>query len=129
VRLFRGGIVVQDVADTLLSRNGIGNRDAVFARMEESGYLARADLGSDGHTWWEATTSGNALAMASFGQRIRRTTADRLVTGLVDRARRYNADPAKPLYVERLRIFGSYLDPTVDPLGDIDIELSFGKRI
>ena len=129
VRLFRGGIFVQDMADTLLSRNGIDNGDATFARMEEAGYLARVDLGGDGYTWWEATTSGNALAMASFGQPIRRTTADRLVTGLVGRARRYNADPAKPLYVERLRIFGSYLDPAVDPLGDVDIELSFDRRI
>jgi hypothetical protein len=47
----------------------------------------------------------------------------------VGRARKYNADPAKPLYVERLRIFGSYLDPAVDPVNDVDIELSFGKRI
>jgi hypothetical protein len=69
VRPFRSGIFVQDMADTLLSRNGIDNGDATFARLEEAGYLARFDLGRDGCTWWEATTSGNALAMASFGNR------------------------------------------------------------
>ncbi|WP_248761227.1 hypothetical protein [Pseudarthrobacter sp. SSS035] len=36
--------------------------------------------------------------------------------------------PPKPLYVERLRIFGSYLDPQIYALGDVDVELSFGMR-
>jgi hypothetical protein len=32
VRLFRGGTFAQDVADSLLSRSGIEDADAVFAR-------------------------------------------------------------------------------------------------
>jgi hypothetical protein len=129
VRLYRGGTFVQELADTLLRRNGIEDTDAVFARMEEAGYLVKADTDDDpGYVWWEATTLGNALAMASFGKPITRSTADRLVAGLLERARLYNADPGMPLFVERLRIFGSYLDPTVDPLGDVDVELSFGMR-
>jgi predicted nucleotidyltransferase len=43
---------------------------------------------------------------------------------MLGRAREYK----KPLYIERLRIFGSYLDPRIDPLGDVDVELSFGMR-
>lgn len=66
--------------------------------------------------------------MASFGKPIARRTAERLVAGMLDRAREYNADPARPLYVERLRIFGSYLNPAIDPLGDVDVELSIGQR-
>lgn len=128
VRLFRGGMFVQETADSLLSRNGIENADAAFAQMEEAGYLARGDLGDDDFVWWEATTLGNALAMASFGKPITRKTADRLVAGMLERAREYNADASRPLYVERLRIFGSYLDPQIDPLGDVDVELSFGMR-
>jgi predicted nucleotidyltransferase len=62
--------------------------------------------------------------MASFGKPIRRRTADGLVAGMLGRAREYK----KPLYIERLRIFGSYLDPRIDPLGDVDVELSFGMR-
>ncbi|WP_238703487.1 hypothetical protein [Arthrobacter sp. TS-15] len=76
-----------------------------------------------------ATILGNALAMAGFGKPITRKTADRLVAGLLERARDYNADGGKPLFVERLRIFGSYLRPDVDPLGDVDVELIFGRRI
>jgi hypothetical protein len=66
--------------------------------------------------------------MARFGKPIRRKTADRLVAGMLQRAREYNADASRPLYVERLCIFGSYLDPQIDPLGDVDVELSFGMR-
>lgn len=128
VRLFRGGTFAQEVADSLLTRNRIEDADAAFARMEEAGYLVRAELDNDRYVWWEATTLGNALAMASFGKPIRRKTAERLAAGLLERAREYNTDAARPLYVDRLRIFGSYLDPQIDPLGDIDVELSFGMR-
>lgn len=128
VRLFRGGTFAQDIADSLLSRNGAEDADVVFARMEKAGYLVKPEIDSDMYVWWEATTLGNSLAMASFGKPIRRRTAERLVAGMLERAREYNADPDKPLYVERLRIFGSYLDPQVDPLGDVDVELSFGMR-
>jgi hypothetical protein len=62
--------------------------------------------------------------MASFGKPIRRKTANQLVAGMLERARDYNTDANKPLYVERLRIFGSYLDP----LGDVDVDMSFGNR-
>lgn len=49
---------------------------------------------------------------------------------MLERAREYNADANKPLCVERLRIFGSYVDPQIDPLRDVDVdvELSFGLR-
>ncbi|MGY4542561.1 hypothetical protein ACVWY0_002485 [Arthrobacter sp. UYNi723] len=83
--------------------------DAAFARMEAAGYLAKVDLGDDSFVW-EATTLGNALAMAGFGRPSKRRTADRLVAGMLERAREYNVDATRPLYVERLRLFGSYLD-------------------
>ena len=67
--------------------------------------------------------------MASFGKPISRKTADRLVAELLERARGYNAEPGKPLLISTLRVFGSYLDPQIDPLGDVDIELTYGRRI
>jgi predicted nucleotidyltransferase len=67
--------------------------------------------------------------MASFGRPISRKTADRLVIELLQRARAYNADPSKPMFIDTLRVFGSYLDPDIDPVGDIDIELTYGRRI
>jgi hypothetical protein len=62
------------------------------------------------------------------GKPITRKTADRLVAELIERAKAYNADPTKPCFVQRLRIFGSYLDAAVDPLGDVDVELVLGQR-
>ncbi|WP_265979170.1 hypothetical protein [Arthrobacter sp. MI7-26] len=67
--------------------------------------------------------------MASFGKPISRKTAERLVGGLVDRAREYNADGRRALYIDRIRIIGSYLRQDVDPLGDVDVELTYGRRI
>jgi len=67
--------------------------------------------------------------MASFGKPISRKTADRLVSGLVDRAREYKADDGRPLFIAQIRIFGNYLQQDIDQLGDVDVELSSGRRI
>lgn len=127
-RLFRGGEFVQEVGDSLLLKNGIDDTDAVFSDLEKAGYFEKVEVDHEGYVWWQTTTLGNALAMASFGKPIGRRTAERLVAGMLDRAREYNADPARPLYVDRLRIFGSYLNPAIDPLGDVDVELAIGQR-
>ena len=50
--------------------------------------------------------------MSSFGKPI------------LEGAREHNADTNKPLYIDRLGIFGSYVNPKIDPLGDVDVELS-----
>jgi hypothetical protein len=67
------------------------------------------------------TIQGNALAMAGFGKPISRKTSDRLVSELLERARAYNANQGKPLFIDALRVFGSYLAPQINPLGDVDI--------
>jgi hypothetical protein len=67
--------------------------------------------------------------MASFGKPISRKTADRLVSGLLERTQAYNADPDKPMFIDSLRVFGSYLSPEIDPIGDVDVELTYGRRI
>jgi hypothetical protein len=103
--------------------------DAVFADLESAGYLEKIRTDRQGDVWWDTTILGNALAMASFGRPISRKTADRLVIELLQRARAYNADPSKPMFIDTLRVFGSYLDPDIDPVGDIDIELAYGRRI
>jgi hypothetical protein len=33
------------------------------------------------------------------------------------------------MFIDTLRVFGSYLDPDIDPIGDVDIELAYGRRI
>jgi hypothetical protein len=57
--------------------------------------------------------------MAGFGKPISRKTSGRLVSELLARA--YNANQGKPLFIDALRVFGSYLAPQINPLGDVDI--------
>ena len=90
----------------------------------QRGGLARA-VGDD----WSATTvKGNALANASFGKPISRATATRLLGQVIERARVYNADPARLLTVAEIVVFGSYLDPAADRLGDLDLAVSTVRR-
>jgi hypothetical protein len=119
----------EEWALSLLESAGAADPRSTLVRFEGDRHIERADHSPDGHRWWTTTTLGNALAMASFGKPITRKTADRLVAEMLDRARAYNADPGKPRYVQRLRILGSYLDQSVDPLGDVDVELVLGRRV
>lgn len=116
-----------DYAEDALARHGITTpADAVVTALAEAGYLRVAN---EYHgVQWTTTVQGNALGMASFGKPITRKTADRLLTELIQRARDYNADPGKLMFVRSLTIFGSYLDEAVDPLGDLDVGLTQGQR-
>jgi len=94
----------------------------------DSGYIEHLpdDYWPDGS--WTTTISGNALAMASFGKPISRATAERLLAEVLERVRSYNSDPAKALTVTQLVVFGSYLDPSADSLGDLDLAMSYVRR-
>jgi predicted nucleotidyltransferase len=127
-RKFRGREMVAEAIADLLEDSGY-ELDAVLGGLEAAGYLEKVRVDSDGDVWWDTTIQGNALAMASFGKPISRKTADRLVAELLERAQVYNADPGKPMFIDTLRVFGSYLSPEIDPLGDVDIELTYGRRI
>ncbi|MGY2747875.1 hypothetical protein [Arthrobacter sp. UYCu723] len=120
--------MVPDAVADLLEGTGHGLA-AVFDALEAAGYMEKARVDNDGDVWWDTTIQGNALAMANFGKPISRRTADRLVSELLERARGYNADPGKPMFINTLKVFGSYLSPDIDPIGDIDVELTYGRRI
>src|ERR1022692_1526140 len=110
---------------------GVGRaaaRDQLRA-FEVAGYIKHIekDGAADGDRW-VTTIKGNALAQTSFGKPISRATAARHLAGVVERARGYNADPAHLLTVAEITVFGSYLDPTVDRLGDLDLAVSTVRR-
>ena len=129
VRRLGSGDSVAAAIEDLLRKYGFEEpADKVVKRLQEEGFVELAATTTSGE-WWTTTIAGNALAMASFGSPITRKTADRLVAGLLDRTREMNSDPAQLLAVERIRLFGSYLHPDIDPLGDIDIELSLARRV
>jgi predicted nucleotidyltransferase len=116
-----------EVACDLLGMGQDAVRDQMRA-FETAGYIERTKLARAYDDWWVTTVKGNALANASFGKPISRATAARLLAEVVERARSYNADPARLLTITEMVVFGSYLDPAIDPLGDLDLAVSTVRR-
>ena len=117
-----------EVACDILGVSQDAARDQMRA-FEAAGYVERGGLAHGaGDDWWATTVKGNALANASFGKPISRATATRLLGQVIERARAYNADPARLLTVTEIVVFGSYLDPAVDLLGDLDLAVSTVRR-
>jgi predicted nucleotidyltransferase len=117
-----------EVACDVLGVSQDAARDQVHA-LEAAGYVEPRRIGhSASDEWWVTTVKGNALANASFGKPISRATATRLLTQVIERARVYNADPARLLTVTEIVVFGSYLDAAVNPLGDLDLAVSTVRR-
>lgn len=103
----------------------------ILAALEGGGYLTEKTVTTgDGQvlTQYATTISGGALAQATFNKPISRKKADELLDGVVERAAEYNEMPGKPLYVEEVTVFGSYLNPQTQELGDLDIHITFGHR-
>ena len=107
---------------------GIRTSTEIARTFQDAGYL-RVSVVHDGQTYWETTIRGNALAQASFGRPITRATADRHLAGVIDRAKRFNADESHLVDITELIVFGSYLDPEVQHLGDLDLGVCFHSRI
>jgi hypothetical protein len=101
----------------------------VARALADAGYLREHIVDHDGQTWWETTIKGNALAQASFGRPITRATAARHLAAVIDRARRFNADGSHLVDITELVVFGSYLDPDIHHLGDLDLGVAFRSRI
>ena len=101
----------------------------VARAFADDGYLTVYNVDRDGVTWWESTVKGSALAQASFGRPITRATAGRLLAGVIERAKGFNADESHLIDINELVVFGSYLDPGAQRLGDLDLGVAFGSRI
>jgi predicted nucleotidyltransferase len=59
---------------------------------------------------------------------ITRALADKLIAELPGRAREMEADPSYLHYAVRIAVFGSYLDPQKQKLGDIDVAIEIGRK-
>ena len=95
--------------------------------LEKEGFIAR-HYEDESHIWWVTTVRGNALGGARFSSPITRATAERLLAAVIQRAEQYNADPSHLFEITELVVFGSYLDPAVTSLGDLDIGATVRPR-
>lgn len=57
-----------------------------------------------------------------------REKAQSLLEGVLERANTYNADAAKPMWVERIAVFGSFLDRAAVDFGDLDLQVEVVNR-
>ena len=77
---------------------------------------------------YRLTLAGSQLANAKAGRPVSRAVADRHLSGLIERAVQVNESDHFLVWVERLVVFGSYLDPTVSSLGDVDVAVELRPR-
>ncbi len=93
----------------------------VLNRLQEDNFVEPVR----GHL--EPTTKGSALAMATAAPPLRRETASRLITGLIERARALNVDERWAYRVRTVVAFGSYARG-VDRPNDVDIACELRPR-
>ncbi len=79
-------------------------------------------------TVYERTIAGNAFAISRAGNRISRSKAKERLDAFVQRIRAVNADDDYGWYVYEAYVFGSYLDPSTDDLGDVDVAITLRIR-
>lgn len=97
--------------------------------LERAGYLepASGTRGYRSERAWTTTRLGEQLANATAAPPITRQTADRLLGELLERIRAVNEGPYA-YRVQRAFVFGSYLLPERDRLGDLDVALDLRPR-
>jgi hypothetical protein len=107
-----------------------GEADELLARLADAGFLERQVRQWDGesHVEWATTVRGGALANASFLKPMTRGKAQWLLEGVLERASTYNADPVKPMWVDRIAVFGSFLDSDAIDFGDLDLQVELVNR-
>jgi predicted nucleotidyltransferase len=76
---------------------------------------------------FEPTTKGSALAMATAAAPLRRETAERLLAGVIERARAINADNKWAYRIGLLVLFGSFVVGSERP-NDVDIACELRPR-
>ena len=96
----------------LLRKQGDGEEEVKMAEEKKSDFELESEL--------EPQKRKKAL-------RLTRTTADRLVSNVIERARAINADPDMLNWVTKVALFGSHLKGKERP-GDVDIAYQLQRR-
>jgi hypothetical protein len=74
------------------------------------------------------TPAAKSLSCAKAVPRIDRSKADKLLADFLKRVDLVNDNDDLVFYVAEVRLFGSYIDPTANDFGDIDIALNLVIR-
>jgi len=120
-----------DQEDFLYYYKGVeGGEKAVLRKLINEDYIRLASKEErnrsgcnyeDADNVWVLTVRGGALANASAAKPIRRATARNTLTSFLDRIEEVSSDSRCLWVVDEAVLFGSMLDPTRDPVSDVDV--------
>lgn len=96
---------------------------SVIDALVEQGRLEAGQPDRDGDLAYAWTIQGYALANASAGKRFKRATAQRALEELLQRAEALNANPLARFGVDKIVLFGSFLDPDAAEVSDVDLAI------
>lgn len=97
---------------------------ALLEALEADGRLERRGVDRDGDQIYVKTIAGEALANASAAKPARRATAQRALDGFLLRVEEVNRNPLAKAKVSEVILFGSFLDPTVASVSDVDLAVN-----
>lgn len=117
------------MAEEIAEHFKIESANDLIAELINQGLLKRDTSFPCDDEFYALGPNAQRLINVRFVKRIDRQKADRLVAGLLERARHVNADNYYLFSVAEMRAFGSYIDPTQLDLGDVDIALSLERRL
>jgi DNA-binding PadR family transcriptional regulator len=128
IREIRGYSVATEYVQDRLGISGKQAEDLVEKLVKE-GYLSLDERGRHGdEKYYEVTSLGNGLANASAASPISREKADQILEELFQRAEAINADRSFTWGVKALIVFGSYMDPSKEKLGDVDVAMDLDRK-
>lgn len=117
LRYCRGdeGFYLERLADRL--RLPQQETQRVLDQLVQEGYV------EPWNDWWRTTISGNALCNAKASKPVSRAKAQAELDGFMERVAEVETSDRFLCRVERVILFGSFLDPWVDPVGDVDLAI------
>lgn len=104
----------------MAARLGLAEAEAavVLDELVALGYVERYQ------EWWRTTTAGNALTMARATRPVPRAKAKAELEAFLARVGEVNASERFLCRVEEVVLFGSFLDPAIDHVGDVDVAVT-----
>ncbi len=107
----------------LSSDVGVADAAQFLAALEHEGLIERSGEADT----WTATIKGNALANAR-GRRVARATAQRHLDAFLERVKALREEPRFLWRVHRVALFGSFADPKVTEVGDVDLVVELAAK-
>lgn len=79
------------------------------------------------HTTHGLSEAGEAIAKATARKRSPKETGAKILASIIENAEKLNSHPQAVVRVNKIWVFGSFIDPTKNDIGDLDIALEYSQ--